>query len=141
MTIEIVELSMVLRSWAEICSPLGRLSSMKVRITRRTKALYKWPMKPRRVSSPLKLKKTSKFMGRGVKEEDETSLPVTRDMGNIGIDGWDDLRRGGGEPEKERNGIWNWKRRLTRGVVSLQGKGASGRVFKLSKHTVHDFIL
>ena len=114
---------------------------MKVRIPRRTKALYKWPMKPRRVSSPLKLKKTSKFMGRGVKEEDETSLPVARDMGNIGIDGWDDLRRGGGEPEKERNGIWNWKRRLTRGVVSLQGKGASGRVFKLSKHTVHDFIL
>ena len=64
--IEIVELSMVLRSWAEICSPLRRVSSMKVRIPRRTKALYKWPMKPRRVSSPLKLKKTSKFMGRGV---------------------------------------------------------------------------
>ena len=50
-------------------------------------------------------------MGRGVKEEDETSLLVTRDMGDIGIDGWDDLR-GGGETEKERNGIWNWKRRL-----------------------------
>ena len=113
---------------------------MKVRIPRRTKALYKWPMKPRRVSSPLKLKKTSKFMGPGVKEEDETSLPVTKDMGDTGIDGWDDLK-GGGETEKERNGIWNWKRRLTRGVVSLQGKGASGRVFKLSEHTVHDFIL
>ena len=51
-------------------------------------------------------------MGRGVKEENETSLPVTRDMGDIGIDGWDDLIEGG-ETEKERNGIWNWKRRLT----------------------------
>ena len=111
---------------------------MKVRIPRRTKALYKWPMKPRRVSSPLKLKKTSKFMGWGMKEEDETSLPVTRDMGDIGIDVWD---KGGGETEKERNGNWNWKRRLTRGVVSLQGKGTFGRMFKLSKHTVHDFIL
>ena len=79
-------------------------------------------------------------MGRGVKEEDETSLLVTRDTGDIGIDGWDDLK-GGGETEKERNGIWNWKRQLTRGVVSLQKKGAFGCVFKLSKHTVHDFIL
>ena len=79
-------------------------------------------------------------MGRGVKEEDETSLLVTRDMKDIGIDGWDDLK-GGGETEKERNGIWNWKWRLTRGVVSLQRKGASRCVFKLSKHTVHDFIL
>ena len=79
-------------------------------------------------------------MGRWVKEEDETSLPVTRDMGDIEIDGWDDLK-GGGETEKERNGIWNWKRQLTRGVVSLQKKGAFGCVFKLSKHTVHDFIL
>ena len=52
-------------------------------------------------------------MGRGVKEEDETSLPVTRDMGDIGIDCWYNLKGGGGEPEKERNGIWNWKRRLT----------------------------
>ena len=43
-------------------------------------------------------------MGQGVKEEDETSLPVTRDMRDIGIDGWDDLK-GGGETEKERNGI------------------------------------
>ena len=94
-------------------------------------------MKPRQVSSSLKLKKTSKFMGRGMKEEDETSLPVIRDMGDIGIDGWD---KGGGETEKERNGIWNWKRRLTRGVVSLQRKGASGCVFKLSKHTVHEFF-
>ena len=71
----------------------------------------------------------SKFMSRGVKEEDETSLLVTRDMGDIGIDGWDDLK-GGGETEKERNGIWNWKRRLT-----------TGHVFKLSKHTIHDFSL
>ena len=68
---------------------------MKARIPRRTKALYKWPMK---------LKKTSKFMGWGMKEEDETSLPVTRDMGDIEIDGWDDLK-GGGETKKERNGI------------------------------------
>ena len=112
---------------------------MKVRIPWRTKALYKWPMKPRQVSSPLKLKKASKFMGRGMKEEDDTSLPVTRYMGDIGIDGWDDLK-GGGETEKERNGIWNWKRRLARGVVSLQRKEASGLVL-LSKHTVHDFIL
>ena len=44
-------------------------------------------------------------MGRGVKEEDETSLPVTRDMGDIGIDGWDDLRGGGGEPEKKEMGF------------------------------------
>ena len=76
-------------------------------------------------------------MSRGVKEEDETSLLVTRDMGDIGIDGWDDLK-GGGEIEKERNGIWNWKRQ---GVVSLQRKGTSGHVFKLSKHTIHDFSL
>ena len=45
-----------------------------------------------------------KVHGSGVKEEDETSLPVTRDMRDIGIDGWDDLK-GGGETEKERNGI------------------------------------
>ena len=43
-------------------------------------------------------------MGWGMKEEDETSLPVTRDMGDIEIDGWDDLK-GGGETKKERNGI------------------------------------
>ena len=69
---------MVLKSCAEIFAPLWSLSSMNVWIPLKRKASYKWLTKPWRVSSPLKLKKTSKFSGWWVKEEEEAPLLITR---------------------------------------------------------------
>ena len=50
------------KSSSEMFSPLWRLSSIKVWIPCWVRALCKWLTKPRRVFSPRKLKKTSKFL-------------------------------------------------------------------------------
>ena len=57
--IETFDDSMALRSSIEICPPLIRLLSMKVLKPLSQRVLCKWLVKPLRVSSPLKLKKTS----------------------------------------------------------------------------------
>ena len=70
---------MVWRSSFVISSPLWRLSSMKVLKPLSHKAWYKWLVKPKRVSSPLKLKKTS-CLHRRVEEEDEGRTLVSKTM-------------------------------------------------------------
>ena len=64
---------------------------MKVWIPHWHKALYNWLVKPWQVSSPLKLKKTSKFLYWWVKEDDEAPLLVIRAIGDWGYS-WEDLK-------------------------------------------------
>lgn len=72
MTRENFDSSIALRSSEEMSFPLSRLlSSLNVTIPFRAKASYKWSTKLKRVSSPLKLRKTSYFHRGGGGEEAE----------------------------------------------------------------------
>ena len=48
-----------------------------------SKAVYRWPTKLLRVSSPLKLRKTSYLCPKVVDGKEEEVLPVPRSIGNI----------------------------------------------------------
>ena len=64
---------------------------MKVWIPHWHKVLYNWPVKPWRVSSPLKLKKTSKFLYWWVKQDNEVPLLDIRVIGDWGYR-WEALK-------------------------------------------------
>ena len=69
MMIANLDSSIAFKSAGEIDSPLSSSSSsLKVKIPLHCKVAYRWSVKLFRVSSPLKLRKTSYFH-RGVKEE------------------------------------------------------------------------
>ena len=72
---ENLDSSIACRSAEDICSPLLSWSSMKVLIPHRWSASWRWSVKLLRVSSPLKLRKTSYFRG-WVEEEDATERLV-----------------------------------------------------------------
>lgn len=74
--------SIALRSSEEMAFPLSRLlSSLKVTIPFRANASYRWSTKFKRVSSPLKLRKTSYFhRGGGGEEEVEAEAEGIDDI-------------------------------------------------------------
>ena len=71
MTIANLDSFIALKSPGEIDSPLSRFSSsLKVTMAFRFKASYKWAVKLVRVSSPLKLRKTS-YLHQRVEDEND----------------------------------------------------------------------
>ena len=69
MTIANLDSSIAFKSFGEIDFPVSSSSSsLKEKMPFYFKAKYKWSVKPLRVSSPLKLRKTSYF-GCGVEEK------------------------------------------------------------------------
>ena len=87
MTIANLDFSITFKSSGEIDFPLSRFSSsLKATVPFCFKATYRWSVKLVRVSSPLKLRKTSYFHS-GVEDEsddkEEAFWELMEDIGNM----------------------------------------------------------